>query len=800
MAGRTSLNAGNKLVAAFGRAQVAGNVSSVLNQSSQLAQIAAEVDGKYIAQAAADLAKSTKGRLWNIKETALFDQSDLLTGKKGIEYLTADDSKFDRMVSAMFKPADIMDSMVSALAVQSKYNQLVAEGTPSEVAMLEADRWATQIMASRMKGSRPMAFESKNVVNQMLHMFQVEAMNSWEHLSQDLPYKYRNIEKTHGKKAATRAVATVVTRGLVSAFLLNRAAEAVYGGTPAPFDVLGYIANFVSSGFGMTTNEALKQLVNAGWKAMFGEGLLGDDDEKELRPFDLGAAASDAVYNVSNDIPFIRNAAGLLGLGDQTMPFTNMAEAVQGVGKALTAEEKSAGEIGGSLLELGSTVLPGGRQIQKTAQGVSTMLQGGRTYGYGDKQRMQYPVEQTPDKWLQAVLFGNSGLSETRDFYASGDSGLTAKQTRTVQQMAAEGSDRTKVYETIQSLRRKDQETGDAPDTREKMARLDAADLSDREKLRLYQETIATSESKRPETFRQLMNMGMSWAQVTEAYTMYLDLNSNDNMAASEKATRFASWADRQNLTSDQRAALKDSMAFYSQAKAEAGRYTAMTEAGLDSNTAEELALRISQLRPEAGKKTVSNLQRYEAVVQYRGLTEEDQLNALESMMEDTEFEKLEMAYAAGISPAKFLEFKRATDGLSADKVFGKTVSGSKKAKVLAAIDAMDISGIQKTALYYAAGYKESTLDDAPWISGKSVGRSREEALKILQGSNTQTDDIMPKLTAGGGMPTAAGGSNNTGRVDDIMPKLTAGSEMPRASGAGNNTGRVDVTMPKLVK
>ena len=772
MAGRTSLNAGNKLVAAFGRAQVAGNVSSVLNQSSQLAQIAAEVDGKYIAQAAADLAKSTKGKLWNIKETQLFDQSDLLTGKKGIEYLTADDSKFDRMVSAMFKPADIMDSMVSALAVQSKYNQLVAEGTPSEVAMLEADRWATQIMASRMKGSRPMAFESKNVVNQMLHMFQVEAMNSWEHLSQDLPYKYRNIEKTHGKKAATRAVATVVTRGLVSAFLLNRAAEAVYGGTPAPFDVLGYIANFVSSGFGMTTNEALKQMVNAGWKAMFGEGLLGDDDEKELRPFDLGAAASDTAWNISNDIPFFRNAAGLLGMGDQTMPLANMAEAVQGVGKALTAEEKSAGEIGWSLLELGSTTIPGGRQIQKTAQGINTMLQGGRTYGFGDKQRMQYPVEQTPGKWAQAVLFGNSGLSETREFYASGDSGLTAKQTRTVQQMAAEGSDRTKVYETIQSLRRKDPETGDAPDTREKMARLNAADLSDREKLRIYQETIATSESKRPETFRQLMNMGMSWAQVTEAYTMYLDLNSNDNMAASEKATRFASWADRQNLTSDQRAALKDSMAFYSQAKAEAGRYTAMTEAGLDSNTAEGMALRISQLRPEAGKKTVSNLQRYEAVVQYRGLTEEDQLNALESMMEDTEFEKLEMAYAAGISPAKFLEFKRATDGLSADKVFGKTVSGSKKAKVLAAIDAMDISNIQKTALYYAAGYKESTLDDAPWISGKSVGRSREEALKILQGSNMQTDDIMPKLTAGGGMPTVATARNNTGRVDDIMPKL----------------------------
>lgn len=560
MAGRTSLNAGNKLVAAFGRAQVAGNVSSILNQSAQLSQILAEVDGKYIAQAAADLAKGTGGKLWNIKKSDLFDQSDLLTGKKGIEYLTADDSKFDRMVSAMFKPADIMDSMVSALAVQSKYNQLMAEGKPSEVAMLEADRWATQVMASRMKGSRPMAFESKNVVNQMLHMFQVEALNSWEHLSQDLPYKYRRIKETYGKKASSRAVATIVTKGLVSAFLLNRVAEAAYGGTPAPFDVLGYIANFVSSGMGLTTNEALKKLMNVVWEKVFGEKLL--DDEQEKKPFDLGNAVEDTLYNVSNDIPFVRNAAGLLGLGDQTMPFTNMAEAVKGVGQALTAEERSAGEIGGSLLELGSTILPGGRQLQKTAQGVGTMLQGGRTYGYGDKKRLQYPVEQTPGNWAQAVLFGNSGLDETREFYASGDSGLTAKQTKTVESMAAEGSDGTKIYDAIQNLRRKDLEAGEAPDTAEKIARLTKEDLTDTEKLRLYEETIATSESKRPEEFRQLMEEGMSWEQVAGAYIMYLELNGSDGMSATEKATRFASWADSQGLTPDQRASVKDRWPF----------------------------------------------------------------------------------------------------------------------------------------------------------------------------------------------------------------------------------------------
>lgn len=741
MAGRTSLNAGNKLVAAFGRAQVAGNVSSVLNQSAQLSQILAEVPGKYVAKAAASLAEDTRGKLWNVKKTELFNQSDLLTGKKGIEYLTADDSKFDRMVSAMFKPADIMDSMVSALAVQSKYEQLLAEGKPSEVAMLEADRWATQVMASRMKGSRPMAFESKSMVNQMLHMFQVEALNSWEHLSQDMPYKYRRVAAEHGKKAASRAVATVVTKGLVSAFLLNRVAEAAYGGTPAPFDVLGYITNFISSGMGMTANEALKQLVNAGWERMFGEALLDDDEDKEKKPFDWSAAAEDAVYNVSNDIPFVRNAAGLLGLGDQTMPFTNMAEAAKGVGKALTAEEKSAGEIGGSLLELGSTMIPGGRQLQKTAQGVQTMLQGGRTYGYGSKARMQYPVEQTPGNWAQAVLFGNSGLDETREFYASGESGLSAKQTGVVKLLTSEGGDPETVYNAIQRIRK-------GNNTKEKLESLNsAAGLNDRQRWQLYTDVIADQSAKKPEQFRQMLLADMTWDQISNAYLKYMEIDETEGLGAQEKATQFAAYLDRGGLSEKQKGMVQEALKYYSQIPAEAKRYETLTEVGLSSASAEGLSSALGSLTPEAGETSVSNVQRYRAVVDY-GLSERNQMKALEAIMEESEFEKLSAAYAVGVTPAQYVDFKERTQDLAADKVNGKTVSGSKKAKVMAAIDSMQISNSQKTALYYAAGYKESTLDDAPWISGNSswVG-----------------PDIMPKLTAAEEfqMPVLGGDARN---------------------------------------
>lgn len=492
IAGRTSLNAGNKLVSMFARAQVAGNLSSVLNQSSQLKDIAAEIPAKHITKAIGDICRGTGGKPWNVKNTEMFNSYDLLTGKKGIEYLTAKDNKADAFVTGLFKPADIADSLVSALAVQSRYNQLISEGKSEADARAGADRWATSIMASRMKGSRPMIFESKNVVTQMISMFQVEAANSWAHLTQDLPAKVKSIETQYGKGAAQKYVAVTATKGLLSAFLMNRIAEAAYGGTPASFDLLGYAARFVSSGMGITVNEGLKRIFEDMAETVFGENIFGgddDDDEGRDRTFDFDAAVSDAAYDISNDIPFVRGVSGALGLGDQTLPLANVAEAVGGVKNALTAEDRSAGQIADAVLELGSTLTPGGRQLQKTYQGAKTMLQGGRTYGYGDKKRLQYTVEQTPLKAFQALAFGNSGLSETRDFYAGDAKGLSVRQTQAVEELHSIGVDRTEAYGIIRKMRGAEKQA-------DKARIVAASDLTDEQMIRLYGSISSEKEAE----------------------------------------------------------------------------------------------------------------------------------------------------------------------------------------------------------------------------------------------------------------------------------------------------------------
>lgn len=73
-------------------------------------------------------------------------------------------------------------------------------------------------------------------------------------------------------------------------------------------------------------------------------------------------------------------------------------------------------------------------------------------------------------------------------------------------------------------------------------------------------------------------------------------------------------------------------------------------------------------------------------------------------------------AKEAGVTQNVFVEYKVLTSGLTGDKdAEGNTISGSKKAKVLDAINSMDIDSETKDALYYAAGYAASGIRDTPW-------------------------------------------------------------------------------------
>ena len=439
--GRTSLNVGRKLNKMFARANVAGNLSSSLNQTAQLPMIAGEIGPKYVIKAVNDIiAGKTKGDF--------ADQSDFLTEKNGIDYLTND--KGSKITSALFWPLERMDYLISSIAVRGKYRKELDAGRSPKEAMKAADRWARDIMGTRSKGAAPLTFQSKNLIAQMVNMFQVEALNSWEHVTQDLfGPGLKEAEAKLGKEEAAKRLAGIIVATLLGAFLLNRVAEEGYGGTPAQFDVIGLLVGFLASGNGLSTNEQIATWIDDAWESGTGERLFGTDANAGNDEFDAGTATEDTLYNVSNDIPYLRNAAGLLGLGDQTLPMPDIYGTVTGTAKAVKDNGPFSKEVMRQLMGLAGDTLPGGRQAEKTYQGVETLLKGGYYKGSGEDERLQYPV--SDDFWnvVQATMFGRNALSETRDFYAAGGKGLSAAQTRLYKQLVDMGADNETVYDAI---------------------------------------------------------------------------------------------------------------------------------------------------------------------------------------------------------------------------------------------------------------------------------------------------------------------------------------------------------------
>lgn len=450
--GREALNGAKKLNRMFARANVAGNLSSALNQTAQLPMIATELGQKYTWRAVGDI---LNGKTTGM--SAFRGESDFLTEKSGIDYIQS--TKGEKAIEKLFSPLEKVDTLVSTIAVRGKYRMELDAGKSPKEAMKAADRWARDIMGTRSKGSVPLTFQSKNLIAQMLNMFQVEAANTLEHVTQDrLGPGFKEMAAKIGKDKAIKKLASDAIAYMLLAFLLNRLDEDAYGGTPAPFDVIGMGLNAVASGNGLTSSDMLKMITDDVTENIFGERLFDTDPNDMNDEFDGWSAAEDTLYNISNDVPYVRNVAGLMGWGDQTLPMPDIVGAA-GKTKDALKNADSAGEfwaeVAKQLVGLAGDTLPGGRQAEKTAQGIEAVARGGSYKGSGDKKQLQYPVNsplEDPFEALRAALFGKNALNESRVYWAEGGKALSASQTALYQELVDSGMSRKKAYETIRDF------------------------------------------------------------------------------------------------------------------------------------------------------------------------------------------------------------------------------------------------------------------------------------------------------------------------------------------------------------
>lgn len=690
--GRNFLNLGNKLSAIFGQSTIVGNLSSALNQTAQIPMLTAEVGVGNVAEAVRDIATGkTKADGWE-------GASDFLTGKRGIDQLT-ETKGLGKVMDVAAIPFEAVDDVASRVIVRAKYLQEVKSGATHEEAMRAADEYASRMVGNRIQGAKPMAFEDKNVFSKALTTFQLEVTNAWSHISHDLPAEFQTMAKTQGKNVAVKKFAGLAMKYLLEAFLFNRLTEWIYGGTPAPFDVIGYVTGAIGAGEGLSTNQYLLTAADNVLEAMTGERGLGT--EKPDGGFDTEAAAKQLGYTASGDIPFLANALSAVGASDSNMPLptiplkTGADVAKMVVGKDADTRKEAAQKLAEDAPKEIKTWLPMGNQIYKTGKGVEALVRGGAYSGYGDSERLKYPVDTSGPKGLlkgtQMVLFGPNATQDANEFYASGDRSLTVKQTQAYRDIVASGADKKTVYETMQAVRSVDD---DDPEAAAKAKRdvIRNADLPDRYKQQIYSAMIGDGKDVK---FSALRSEKMSWDSIMDCYDVYDRINRDDEKA-SIKAVEFAAEVDRMNLSDAQKAAVKSNLVFYSGVQAKAETYEKITGAGVSMSEAETLARTIGALTPEEGADSVTAMQKYKAIVD-SGVSDATAAAAMQAIMPESIAVKFSAARQWNVPAEKYVEVYETTEGIK--EKYGKTSLNAGMAK--AAIDS--VSGLtqeQRAALW----------------------------------------------------------------------------------------------------
>lgn len=240
--------------------------------------------------------------------------------------------------------------------------------------------------------------------------------------------------------------------------------------------------------------------------------------------------------------------------------------------------------------------------------------------------------------------------------------------------------------------------------------------------------SVITSSENQATGIQNCLNVGISDRKVAEGYAKYAEINANDALNATQKATEFSKWLNTDSsmsgLTTAQRDMMRASFVYFMMTPASAGRYDNLMKLdGMSSAAAESISADIAKLEPKEGSKSVSDLQRLTAIA-YNTTASEKQIDlAMQQILDSSDdgtdtagLTKYRAIRAAGMSAKQYVDFRTNTESITSDKDSnGKDIKGrTRQDKIWAYINSLPISSTQKDALHLVY-YKESTLSKAPW-------------------------------------------------------------------------------------
>lgn len=159
-------------------------------------------------------------------------------------------------------------------------------------------------------------------------------------------------------------------------------------------------------------------------------------------------------------------------------------------------------------------------------------------------------------------------------------------------------------------------------------------------------------------------------------------------------------------------------------------------------------------------------------------------------------YDKARTVYAKGVSYETYYDYYFATKEMHADKdENGKSISGSKKAKVVEYINSLDIPPEQKDALYVAAGYTAKSARNQKWNggSGGSGGRRGGGKKTTLKAPDAPKAAKITIHGAGAGGGTASAGTVSAPKASVKVADIAEAADLVKLREAAKKATRTAI-------
>lgn len=612
---------------------VAVNPASWLTNFVPLTQGWGTVKTRFMLEGMWDTLKACK------EDDGMVGMSSFLTNRRGSDPIVR---TWAQGASAFLsKPMEFIDCLTADSLVRARFKQNRAAGLSEAASIEEADAWAAGLMADRSKGATPTLFNEKNPFTKMFSQFQLEVNNQLSYLFKDLP---RDL-----KKKGLAALAAGLMKFLVGAYLYNEVYE-YFIGRRCALDPIGILNDSV----GDFTGYQMPNLVGMAVDKAQGNEISFETEKKSLYDA-VGGLATD----VAEEVPFVGNLAG----GGRLPTFSAINSLVGLYDAATRTEWDERKRLDSAVKALSGPAtylaLPfGGGQVKKIYQGLKAVAEGGSwTVDNEGNDILQYPVfNDSPLILPTALAFGKSSLPTAREWAESGFKGLSAKETACYQGMTGLGVPQRDAYQLLQAIKAVKAPTGEDVAAEERAAYqkrklLQEADISDQGKGVVYYTLLASDKE------RELMDsLNEGGADMGEAARVLMELKDAGALETGKSEAKKEAIAGS-SLSEVE----KDAIFRYMLGRDSPGAAWSaeLTEAGLDEDSAAAVANALNALVPQEGRKTVSDAQKWRAVLD-AAKGRDEQKAALLTVMSGSARTRYEIADRYGIQPEAWVQVKEA--------------------------------------------------------------------------------------------------------------------------------------------